>query len=338
MRTYVPILALVRSQLDGLAAAADAVKDALTPLFDVVLPECPRRGAPARRRVDQPETYLGALLDAVAGAFGRRPAFLDCPAGECHRTPDGRLYTAWLFDAARLRGLTLVPVTGLRRPAAHQLAVADATSADRRGVCVRLELPDFADLDALADRVHALVDRLGVAPDQVDVLVDFGRAAVDESLAVIAARGVLLPLQRVARWRSVTVATGGCGDGATATGGRALRYGDYGGMREDPRTDPCGEWRADPRGAASDTAPRAGGPNATCAGQTDEPPAYARATGWRATSRRYAGDARLVTAPLGDARPTERRAAGGRVASRAAAVTHHLTVTVEQLASPTGSG
>jgi hypothetical protein len=159
----------------------------------------------------------------------------------------------------------------------------------------------------------------------------------------VAARGVLLPLERVARWRSVTVAAGGQGQGGGAAafvgaGGPSLRHGDYGGLREDPYDDPCAEWRADPRGAV----PGPGGADGVGAGRpVDAPAGYARATRWSvpgaAGSRYGAGSARLVATPPADTPAVDRRAAG-RLATRAVAVTQHLTVTVAHLARPGRDG
>jgi hypothetical protein len=216
---YIPILSAERSRLAGLAAATDTVKDRLTPLFDVPAlaatpaaaapaPTADARGAPPS--VAPLEPRLAGVVDALAAAFGRRRAYLDGDAVDHRRADDGRLAAAWLFDEARAWGLPLVPVTGLRRSDGYQLAAAEAASVDRRGVCLRLQLPDFGDLEALPERVHALVDALGVAPDRVDLLVDLGRVAAEESrVLAVAARAVLGPLRRAARWRALALAAGG---------------------------------------------------------------------------------------------------------------------------------
>jgi hypothetical protein len=367
---YVPILAAERSRLAGLAATTDAVKNRLTPLFDVAaLAPAAGNALPEPGGADL-ERALAEVVDAVAAAFGRRRAYLDCEAVDQRWVDDGRLVAAWLLDEARTRGLALVPVTGLRRSDAHQLAASDAASVDGRGVCLRLQLPDFADLDTLPERVHALVDALGVVPDQVDLLVDLGRVAAAESpVLAVAARAVLSPLRRAARWRNVALAAAGCAQPraprraggarraaevdrvprtewllwrALAADAPALGFGDYAGLggegssapRPTSPADACGEWlgyardaewlvvRAD---AAADAAVR------DCA---DAPPPLAAL----ATRPEFygvahcAGDAGLVAVRDADARTPASSRDATLVAWRAAAVTHHLTVTVEGIA------
>lgn len=378
MSAYVPILAAERSWLAGLAATTDAVKDHLMPLFDVPAP-----AFPPLADVADAERCLTAVVDAVATTFGARRAFLDCAADDHARTADGRLHTAWLLDEARARGLRLVPVTGLRRTAAHHLAAAEAASVDGRGVCLRLQLPDFTDLDTLPERVLALVDALGVTPDQTDLLVDLGRVAAGESrVLVVAARAVLSPLRRAARWRAVVLAAAGGAPHhapadpdaqpaaavdrvprtewllwrALAADAPALGFGDYAGLGArdaDPdavagsaaadalrprRTadDDCGEWLGYTRDAEwlIVRAARQGGDQANGCG--DAPPplsALANRPEFYGVAH-CAGDAGLVVVrpPAADAPPPDDERAQRLAAWRAAAVTHHLTVTVEGIA------
>jgi len=385
---YVPILAAERSWLAGLAATTDAVKDHLMPLFDVPAPSPQARGPAAPHRADaaDAEQQLAAVIDAVASAFGGRRAFLDCAANEQARTGDGRLHTAWLLDEARARGLRLVPVTGLRRTAAHHLAAAEAASVDGRGVCLRLQLPDFADLDALPERVLALVDALGVAPDQTDLLVDLGRVAAEESrVLVVAARAVLSPLRRAARWRSVVLAAAGRAPHHTPsdTGTHpapvidrvprtewllwraltadapTLGFGDYAGLgvRDAssgaapdgpaadalrPRravADDCGEGSGDARDAEwlVVRAARQGGDTDGGAGAPPPLAGLPARPEFRGVAHR-AGDAGLVAVhpPAADAHACGNGCGDGRderlAAWRAAAITHHLTITVEGIA------
>ncbi|GJG86292.1 hypothetical protein tb265_14730 [Gemmatimonadetes bacterium T265] len=390
---YVPILVTDAGRLGGLAAAPDAAKARLTPLLDVT----PPRGRPL-------EVHLDALVEAIAGAFGARPALVDArDAGsergdDCARTADGRVHLAYLLDAARARGLALVPVTGLRRPDAYQLAVADAAQIDRRGVALRLQRPDFRDPATLHARARAVLDVLTIEPEAVDLVLDFGGVTAGHLAAYEAtARAVLAALTCDVAWRSVTIAAAtqllALGRGpergpravprtdwllwraltagadavpplaAYARAG-ALRFGDYGPLLYGPypvRADRAAEWvgyahgaewivsdvvgdahRADgPRhearsrdGARHDVAVRADG----CWGDARRPARGRRASS-AAAHAEVIGGAAVWPEPPPDAWPTSngaasdlRRSAAERATWRAAAVTHHLTVAVEQLA------
>jgi hypothetical protein len=382
---YVPILAAEQSLLAGLAATSDAVKDRLTPLFAVPAGRRAHGGpglvfADAAEPMPAPNAWLASVVDAVAAAFGRRRAYVDAEAVDHRRIADGRLATALLLDEARIRNLALVPVTGLRRSAAHQLAVADAASIDGRGVCLRLQLPDFTDLERLPERVLALTDQLGTVPEAADVLVDLGRVAAESSrVLTVAARAVLMPLRRAAQWRALAVAAAGGASGpspdhasgpARATGdvervprtewllwrtlaadAPALGFGDYAGPSDGADDDGGAagaerrapwlgyardaEWLvvraaepgdAPPRDGPPRDAPPRDAPLAPPAMLAERPEFYGDAHG--------AGDARSAASVAPATGPAA--APGGpdaRLADwRAAAVTHHLTVTVEGIA------
>lgn len=252
MPAYVPILATDASRLEGFAATPDAVRARLTPLFDVTAP-------PRGRRL---EAHLDAIADALSAALAPARGAADAVArvalvdardagaergGDCARAVDGRVHLAYLLDAARARGLALVPVTGLRRPDAYQLAVADAASVDRRGVALRLERPDFRDPGALPARALALLDALGVPPEQADLVLDFGGVTAGHLAAYEAtARAVVAALARDVRWRTVTVAAA---TQLPADGRGAVR-----GPRAVPRTDWL-LWRALTGAAGATPAP-----------------------------------------------------------------------------------
>src|SRR5689334_18987840 len=167
---YVPILPVEPSQLAGLAATSEEVKASLTPLFDVVSfgPELADGGGGVERA-------LSRQLDAIASAWGDRRAYLDCRTGRGdERLPDGRVHLAHLFDDEQARGLRLVPVTGLQRPTAYQLAVAAAASERERGACLRLELADLGDRWRIDTCVHSFLAAQRLAPEMLDLLVDIG--------------------------------------------------------------------------------------------------------------------------------------------------------------------
>ena len=400
MTAYVPILATDVSRLAGLAATPDAVKARLTPLFDVTPP-------PRGRGLD---AHLDALVDAVAGAFGARAALVDArDAGservdDCARTADGRVHLAYLLDAARARGLALVPVTGLGRPAAYQLAVADAVQVDGRGVALRLQRPDFRDPATLAARALAALDAIGAEPGAVDLLLDFGGITAGHLAAYEAtARAVVAALAGEVGWRSVTIIAATqllagargldlgprtvprtdwllwraltAGAGAAPALDRyaragALRFGDYGPLLYGPhpvRADGTAEWVGYAHGAEwlvrdvvgeshrcdipRHDAPRAGshweGRRAVRVCRESPAPVHADVLGevpWLEPPPPEAWPGPTVPShggPAGASNGTAnapahaaelRRGTAERVTWRAAAVTHHLTVAVEQLA------
>ena len=415
MSAYVPILATDPSRLEGLAATPDVVKHRLTPLLEITPP--PRNGsrhaAPHVASLPLPhhavshaplEAHLDGIVGAIADAFGARPAFVDaCDAGsergdDCARTTGGRIHLAYLLDEARVHGLTLIPVTGLRRPDAYQLAVADAASVDRRGVALRLQRPDFRDPDALDVRVLAVLDALEAASSDADLVIDFGGVTSGHLAAHTAtARRVLTVLTRDLAWRSVTIAaaTQLLADGRGPTRGPravprtdwllwrslttgvgavpaldqyaragALRFGDYGPLLYGPhpvRPGSAAEWVGYAHGAewlvrdvVGEGARGAGASGGVAGADVSRPDGPRADAPWndapRRRSMRVVRESAVARVDATDAAPwpddrrndmradpldpstDPRRGAAERATWRAAAVTHHLTVAVEQLA------
>lgn len=202
------------------------VKARLTPLLDVTPP-------PRGRSL---EAHLQALTAAIERAWGPRVALVDASeagnarGGDCARTADGRVHLAYLCDLARAAGLALVPVTGLGRADAYQLAVADAASIDQRGLALRLHRPDLRDPRSLEPRALALLDTLATVPETTDLVLDFGGVTAGHLAAYEStAHAVLAALTENVAWRSVTI--------AAATQLPADGRGATRGPRTVPRTD-----------------------------------------------------------------------------------------------------
>jgi hypothetical protein len=172
---YVPVLPVRSGEVLGLHDLDEDVRSRTVPLF-VVLPAVPRR---------QDE----ALAEAVAliAKSGARPAFVDVrvPADRSAAHPVTRL-----SELARSRRLPLVPVTWAGAPPGRQEAVRAAAARDGLGACLRTSL-------AAAPRLAsgAVLDRLGLPPAEVDLVVDLRGAAP-------ALDAVPMP----GEWRSLTVA------------------------------------------------------------------------------------------------------------------------------------
>ena len=80
-----------------------------------------------------------------------------------------------VIDSARAAGFVPLPVTGLDRADTYQDLVAQAIRLDRQGTVLRLGRADFRPVrDDLADRVPALLERLGLKPAEVDLIIDLG--------------------------------------------------------------------------------------------------------------------------------------------------------------------
>lgn len=170
---YVPILKAKRGEFQALQKMQRAVKLCFTPLLEI--PPVPwdyAREGPLKTI----DGHLASFPPAIQKAWGtRRVFFVDAFMLEgAGRTARKVQPLAHLFDKCRQLGLLPVPVTGFDRTRNYQRAVHDVIARDHRGCCLRITT---ADLDAGAfpqARMASLLRRMGLGPEEVDLLVDFG--------------------------------------------------------------------------------------------------------------------------------------------------------------------
>jgi hypothetical protein len=199
-RHYVPILRQKAAEMEALRFLTPESKRRMTPLI-----ELPPTLLEMKRRKGLNDT--GLFLETakqIAGNWGQFPFFADLFLIEAlFKTPKGK-HPLWLLsESARTLRLSLIPVTGLNRPANHQEAVAQVIATDRRGACIRLSEIDLRN-PALEKALRRLISLFKLQPKQVDILIDFGLIGVEGmKLSEICYRMPLL-----SSWRTLTVACG----------------------------------------------------------------------------------------------------------------------------------
>ncbi|MBA3877821.1 MAG: hypothetical protein C0498_13020 [Anaerolinea sp.] len=115
------------------------------------------------------------------------------------------------LESARVHGWAAVPVTSMGRSSAYQGVVASAVRDDRCGVALRVKRDDVGSTGAsLSSRLDDLLDHLGVAPEDVDLILDH-RAILDTQLeaAEVAGAAMIRLLPRLEEWRHVVLAGSG---------------------------------------------------------------------------------------------------------------------------------
>ncbi len=196
---YVPILRWKQGEWLALRNLAEAERARMTPLVEIT----PRSVAPRRRQptVDQ---MLQKNAADIRENWGPAPLFVDlCHLGPAIRTQSGVHPLRFLAEAARSSGVCLIPVTGLHMDSAYQSAVASVAEEDRGGASIRLIRNQLALADLRKD-LERLLDRLGLVPSKIDLIVDC--QLIDRTSPTLAQISASLP--RLAEWRSFTVASG----------------------------------------------------------------------------------------------------------------------------------
>jgi hypothetical protein len=136
--------------------------------------------------------------------WGARSAFVDTaliPAPV--RGASGRHPVLVFADLAAASQLAAVAVTGLDRDQAAWAATRDAVRLSRTGAAIRVRRADFT-RPGYGRRIEALRAFLGLAPEQVDILLDYGRT--DPSAPTLSV--VLAALPHLHSWRTLTAISG----------------------------------------------------------------------------------------------------------------------------------
>jgi hypothetical protein len=162
--------------------------------------------------------------------------YLDVAGARRRSRGDARLpasTVAAFLEAAAEEGIRFAPVYPVGVPSVAP-AVARAADDQRLGAALRVAVDGLVVPSgrALADVVADEAEGLGLAPADVDLVVDLGYLDTNFDTDAASAGRILDPLAALARWRSVVLA-GGSVPGTLST---AVRDGQFGGI---PRL----EWR-----------------------------------------------------------------------------------------------
>jgi hypothetical protein len=210
---YFPFLKGKAGELKALANLPRKQRELLTPLLDVPPEDVKFERVDDHKsiQIDTVEEALDGYAAKIAAAWGPLDTCLIDLAG-FH--PDLRLaggvhpVTAFFVDA-KAANLAAVPVTGLERDTAHVRAVKSVCEEWRLGAAIRLRGPVLANRRALATSLPRLLGQIGLAADQVDLLVDCGtlnKSNFEETATT--ALQIIAALPMLQDWRSLVFSSG----------------------------------------------------------------------------------------------------------------------------------
>lgn len=200
---YMPILLTKRGERIAMRETRAAVKDRLEPMWVVAPPS-------ESKTLDE---AAGSAAKELAADWGAREAFVDTLYLGDEATTAGDHPLFHVVTSARAAGVPLIPVTGPDRTPQHLATVARLARlpgplAGR--VCLRLNFADALQLTLPpASRMWSLPDllvTLGVAPDSVDLILDFGEQTGAPAAAASLAYTLVAALPALPDWRSITFA------------------------------------------------------------------------------------------------------------------------------------
>src|SRR4051812_3987281 len=201
---YVPILKWKQGEYQALHRLAAPIKDSLTPLLEIPAIGFDHEAGEDRETID---SHLGDFGRRLRAKWPARNCFVDLKyINAAIRMADGRHYVEAVFADARTEGCRAIPVVSLASDAQFLAATVSVIRTDRRGMCLRLTLPNF-DLPNLATSIATVLGTLGVGHADTDLIIDLAapnyqpvNAFVQKMLTLVA----LVPMLN--RWRTFTVA------------------------------------------------------------------------------------------------------------------------------------
>lgn len=206
MAIYVPMLKAKRGELAAIKELDPSVREQIFPVFDVPpVPWDHLNDTPAKSVDDHLKKLPENLEKSVTGiGCAIDLKWLD----PSDRMSDGTHPLAWMMAQLRASGVHALPVvgTGPRYDTACIAAARAAIQSDGRGCIVRVAENRIYQANLDAD-LTALVSALGIAQKDAHLLIDLESIAVGSEQAVaLAVPMVLGPLPSLSQWRSLTLA------------------------------------------------------------------------------------------------------------------------------------
>lgn len=187
---YVPVLKVKRGEKKALQLIPPVLRRGVTPLLEIV-----ERNADTAPTVQR--HLEGAFKDLAASVRSYSRCFLD--AREI--AADGPSAADEVFDRASGAGMVFTPVTGISRTA----DVAAALSHRTHGLAVRLTRSEF-EHGQLSRSLQAFMDQHGLAPEEIDLIMDLGSVSELIVDGVTRLAGMFLAaVPDHGKWRTFTI-------------------------------------------------------------------------------------------------------------------------------------
>lgn len=201
-KTYRPFTLARAGELAALSRINGTTRGAVLPVFQVA----PRTWDYENERYSKTvPAHLAPLPEKLAAVWSGGSGYVDVSMLDSEPIIEGQHPLAWLATKTRDSGLPLTPLIQASSSAAAKAAAASLHDLYGIGVGVRLPQVDWTTIDPA--RLAALLRELSVAPNAVDVFVDFEGA--EGAVIEVAVNAEMASLRTLGQFRSITV--GGAG-------------------------------------------------------------------------------------------------------------------------------
>lgn len=203
-KRYVPIIKGKLGEFRALGELDDHIKDAIEPLIEVPPIPWDFGEEKADKTIEQ---HLLKFVPNLEKYWGEnRLAFIDLNfIPPDLRMDDGEHPLKRIFDNARAKELSLIPVVGLERDTDYIKIAKAILKQDGRGVCIRIEATDIDD-ENMEDSLTALIKKIGVSVAETDIVIDLKVIQKDQiGLLTRSVRDVIRSLPMIKEWRSIAL-------------------------------------------------------------------------------------------------------------------------------------
>lgn len=153
---YVPVLKVKLGEKKALQGVAPANRSHITPLLEIV--------------ENKPGKNLSTHLDtAFKDLSSTTQLYARCFLDAREIAPDGQAGAAEVFQRASAAGIVFTPVTGVSRT----IDVTPALAHREHGLAIRLIRAEL-EQGGLAGRIEVFLTQHGLAPEQLDLIIDLG--------------------------------------------------------------------------------------------------------------------------------------------------------------------
>ncbi|MDP2876730.1 MAG: beta family protein, partial [Holophaga sp.] len=202
-KLYVPIMKFKQGEYFALRDLKPETKEFVYPLFEIMpIPWDYENEEPAKSL----DAHLSKVTANIANNWEGRPFMLDfrfITEDQCNAMPPHPIIT--LAEEAKDAGLHLVPVLSLNSPECLKNAVRDVAASLGHGIALRIVGDDFDNPLLDADIESLYNTRLGLQPNQVDIIVDLGQIPADGLTPLIVGMRNLMRMIPPEPWRSLSM-------------------------------------------------------------------------------------------------------------------------------------
>jgi len=200
---YVPCLRWKQGEYQAVLQLPPEVCDLIVPLIEVPEIGFDFETKSLKKTLDE---HIRPFANRVYEKWGRRPCYIDLSLIDAAEgMADGRHPAGFVFDGLRERSVPAIPTFSLKQDTAMREELARASALDGNGVCVRIDLEEFAKAD-FADRISRFVDSIAAMPSESDLVLDLGAPNFDPvSGFADLIEQLFARIPRLPEWRTVTL-------------------------------------------------------------------------------------------------------------------------------------